>query len=408
MRLFKQNISILFLLLCVNIFAQQLITGIVLSEKSKPLEGVTVYYNNTTIGSVTNEKGEFSIKKIIGINELVFSYIGYATAKTVIRSNEKIEFITIKLMPNRNVLDEVIIGRKRKETKIGSTKRRRFLKRFKQHFLGTTRLASKCRIKNPEVIVFIENDAKDILYARADVPLKIENKALGYNIHYDLTSFKLGTKRVEYAGYAKYTNLKGSKRKTKKWQKERLEAYNGSMSHFLHSLLHKKTKKEGFIINEVKQIIPVIEDIEWAKKVINKYKSRGVYINLDKEITKLETELDSAIVFVGTNDAHKKYVKVKERLYYRDLILKNRDITAITFNNILEVVYLNEMEDYNYRLDKRLNKQISLLKLNNENARLTKNARLINPLDIFIQGYWAFEQFANALPLDYKPPKEKD
>jgi hypothetical protein len=29
---------------------------------------------------------------------------------------------------------------------------------------------------------------------------------------------------------------------------------------------------------------------------------------------------------------------------------------------------------------------------------------LVRPLDVFYEGYWSYEKFANSLPLDYVPP----
>ena len=36
-------------------------------------------------------------------------------------------------------------------------------------------------------------------------------------------------------------------------------------------------------------------------------------------------------------------------------------------------------------------------------AILDPTGIIINPLDIFAEGYWSYEQFANTLPLDYEP-----
>ena len=38
-----------------------------------------------------------------------------------------------------------------------------------------------------------------------------------------------------------------------------------------------------------------------------------------------------------------------------------------------------------------------------KNSVLDKNGVLINPLDVFYEGYWSYEKFANSLPLDYNP-----
>ncbi len=56
---------------------------------------------------------------------------------------------------------------------------------FKQHLLSTSENADKCKILNKEVLQFDYDPKTNIMEAWAFEPLVIENKALGYVLHYD-------------------------------------------------------------------------------------------------------------------------------------------------------------------------------------------------------------------------------
>lgn len=404
-KMMKNLIYILFLLFTISIVSQTVVTGKVITNKKMPLQGASVYLNKTSIGTITDENGEFTLNVPNGVHELIMSFIGFKTINTKLVTNDYDKPLLIKTYPKSNLLNEVVVSNE-KPKKVSNWQRKRYLKRFEQYFLGTTRLSGKCSIENPEVLSFSESTDKKILVAEATAPLKILNKGLGYRISYELNSFLLTDKNIQYSGYSKYSALKGSERKIRKWNKERLRAYNGSLQHFLNALLGKRTKKEGFLINEIEEIIPTEEEKEWANAILRKYKQRGRKINISREVGNPVNELDSAIVYLGTNDAHKRYKKIKERLYYGNLIVEDKDIRALKFNNILEVIYFNEPEEYNYRFEnKRLDKQVSMLRLTSKYAIITPNNRLSNPLDVYFQGYWAYEQFADTLPIDYQPPE---
>ena len=51
------------------------------------------------------------------------------------------------------------------------------------------------------------------------------------------------------------------------------------------------------------------------------------------------------------------------------------------------------------------NYQVSKIKFLDEKAFLNPIGVLENPLDIVLEGYWAYEKVADKLPLDYNPNK---
>ncbi|WP_417443119.1 DUF5686 family protein [Joostella sp.] len=102
-------ILILFLLLANASFAQDIISGRVLSEENAtPLPFATIVTNNGK-NTITNLDGEFSIFKTDSLQILTISYIGYKPKKQAIFSNDD---ITIILEKNIEELDEVILREK--------------------------------------------------------------------------------------------------------------------------------------------------------------------------------------------------------------------------------------------------------------------------------------------------------
>lgn len=85
---------------------EQNITGTVTDEKGEPLVGVSIAIKGTTKGSVTNEKGQFTINLPDSYNVLVFSYIGYKKQEIQVG---KVSELNIKLVAEQQSLDEVVV-----------------------------------------------------------------------------------------------------------------------------------------------------------------------------------------------------------------------------------------------------------------------------------------------------------
>lgn len=82
-----------------------LVEGLIADEEGIPLIGVNVVAENTTIGTVTDEKGRFSIAVPVNAT-LCFTYIGYITQKNLI--TEQI-FLDIRMKEDVQALDDVVI-----------------------------------------------------------------------------------------------------------------------------------------------------------------------------------------------------------------------------------------------------------------------------------------------------------
>lgn len=98
---------------------ERVISGKVTDEQDQPLPGVSVLALNTTSRTSTNADGFYSLKVPPNTNSLRFSYIGFNTTDLEI---EKQSIINIKLTPNLQSLDEVVVtaaGIERKVNTLG-------------------------------------------------------------------------------------------------------------------------------------------------------------------------------------------------------------------------------------------------------------------------------------------------
>ena len=101
------NVSDLFIGELVQAIQQgRIVTGRVLDENGEPLIGVSVLVKNTTVGTITDFDGNYSLEVPSDMNELVISYIGYKTQNVAVgNSNE----LNIKMEADTQALDEVVV-----------------------------------------------------------------------------------------------------------------------------------------------------------------------------------------------------------------------------------------------------------------------------------------------------------
>src|SRR6186997_3510775 len=238
--------SVLFLLFfsfVQNSFSQQFyIRGRVTDiETQLPLKGASVYINNTTKGSTTNDKGDFELGPLQpGRYEVVASFVGYDAllySAEIKSSNLRISF---KVEKKEEVLREVLV--------LSSELRKRYLDIFKQFVIGQTIAAERCQIKNIEEVQFASGETKDEIMAYTEKALVIESPELGYTIHFDLIEFyyNKATNGAYFFGYTRFVDWGKDEKTKKKWVRKRKQAYEGSTVHFFRSLVKKQLEKEEF------------------------------------------------------------------------------------------------------------------------------------------------------------------
>ncbi|NJY64040.1 carboxypeptidase-like regulatory domain-containing protein [Salinimicrobium sp. CDJ15-81-2] len=225
------------------------ITGSVYSAKdSVALQGVSVYFDGTSLGTVSDSQGNFRLENSAATVPLVISYLGYK--HVLIKDLQKGQILRpIYLEEATEQLAAVFI-------EPDTWSREKKLQVFKREFFGYTAEAAKCRIKNPEVLELRYSPSRKILTAYSREPLQIINRHLGYEITYSLDSFEAlydqgnsgltYVQMVTYQGTSFFRNLHDTP--GKKYLKNRRISYHGSSLHFMRALAKKQLEENGFEI----------------------------------------------------------------------------------------------------------------------------------------------------------------
>ena len=103
-------LHLILLLLCPYLGLSQSVLGKVINQNNEPLQGASVYWSGTTIGTTTGTKGEFELSKK-GINELalVSTYVGHEPDTIWISDDTFVEFS----LEVSNALEEVTVRAER-------------------------------------------------------------------------------------------------------------------------------------------------------------------------------------------------------------------------------------------------------------------------------------------------------
>lgn len=397
-----------------SILAQQTLKGRVLAADTKqPIHLANVFLSNTSIGTVTNAEGYFTIEHFPqGRYDVVVSCIGYESFVTTIQSAQLPKTIDINLVPKVNILQEVIVEPYEKN---GWDKYGRF---FLDNFVGTSALAKECKLKNPETIRFRYNKKENILRAFADEPIILENKALGYILKYDLKTFEYNysTRIFYFQGYPLFEEMEtGRKRLQERWENRRADAYYGSLMHFMRSLFRNQLIQEGF---ETRKLIKISE--EEKKRVRTLYNKRA-YTNGVGQIVVNDSILgqgnaDSAAYFRKVMRQPEKMNVLIDKVLPGDSIAFAIDsLTAgLYFEDHLQVIYLYKQVPDEYVQANGLSVRakspvVSEIFLTRKNTiAVLSNGSYYEGIDLISSGYWGWwEKLATMLPYDYKPPPRK-
>lgn len=240
------------------------ISGKIIDAASRlPLQGASVFAENTTLGTASGTDGIFHLQLPNGGYNLVVTFTGYQTETKRISTNDSGKNnMLIELKLKEKSLEDVVI-RSSSEVADGLEKYGPF---FLENFIGKTANSKYCTIKNKEALKFYYYRRSNRLKILATAPLEIVNEALGYTIKYELDSFthEYNTQVSQFTGYPLFEEMQAlNEEQRMKWNTARQLAYNGSILHFMRSLYNKNLKEEGFeiqfliTVNEKEMAIPV-------------------------------------------------------------------------------------------------------------------------------------------------------
>ncbi len=242
----KQYLVVFFLFLG-NLIGAQTLSGTIMNENKEPLEGVSVYFDGTTIGTTTSSNGTFEMQvAMLPKATLIVSYVGYETVYLSSITSP----LVLQLKPAVIVLREVVMGPI-------PFSRKEMMQVFKEQFLGTTKGGKNSVILNEMAIQFAYDSQTHTLTAFADEKIRVLNNYLGYAIEFDLIDFfALYSKRtlskhfLKRSYFAVTSFFKEIEPEAPAFQANRQAAYLGSTKHFFKNLIENQWGKDAFVLFE--------------------------------------------------------------------------------------------------------------------------------------------------------------
>ncbi len=359
-------LPLLALLLFSSAFSQStgiIVSGTVVAAGTRlPLQGASVFAQNTTLGTASDANGNFRLWLPAGGYDITVTYTGYVTDSKRVSSGEKND-IFFELRLKEKEMETVSIV-STTEVKNGWEKYGNF---FLEQFIGKTVNSTLSTIENQEVLKFYFSKKKNRLKVMATEPLLIKNAALGYTVHYSLDSFThdYNNELSLYAGYPLFEEMVTENPVQRAlWDSARVTAYKGSVLHFMRSMYERRLKEEGFEIQ-----------------------------------------------FLVKNNDHENALRLKD--FYNAMNYRKDDST-----NTVEVrpnqpevgiIYTNEKPSLGFLSENPEEPslfQFSVLSFQpGESIIIEQNGYYYEQNDLTIRAYWTWDKIADLLPLDYKLPE---
>lgn len=350
-------ISIIYLAVFLPGIGQEIKGKITDMKTGDPVPAVNIFFANYEAGTYSDDSGYFQLKIPLFLPlQLVISHVSYINKFMSLDSLPKDSLFVIRMKRKVKELEEVNIS-----SDIDREWNRN-LRKFTRAFLGETDNSQKCSIMNPHIIDFI--DEKDMLKAQSNGLIIVENKAIGYRIHFLLEYFRMQGDQVAFSGKPFFESLcSESEKEINRWDKNREFTYYGSLRHFFQSLLQGTTYADGYEI--------------------------------------VSGQLD-----------HNNEFNFKGLISPRDIIKKEKGKVYLNLKNTIQVVYTKERDITRtssgieeFKVDNEY--QTSFLTSRIARIQINDNGVLFRPDLIQVYGFWAREGAADFLPFDYFPERKK-
>jgi hypothetical protein len=356
-----------FLFCAVRIFAQTAtLTGQVKdAETGEPLPFCSVFVNNTTVATVTDLDGRYTLSGLEAVPlEIGFSFLGYTaqTRKITLKPGATLT-INLSMVPLAQELSEQEVKSSRDKTW------ERDLRKFQSLFLGTDEAAAQTSLLNPWVIDFPAPTEKGSFLASAAQPLEIENRYLGYKITFNLKEFVDAPTAYRIVGAARFELLPAeSPDQQAAWEKNRASIYQRSPMNLFRALLKGTQEREGFYL--------------YGDKA-----GGSASMNIRTDI--FANELGKSVV------PYKADPLVIPSSLPGDYLLQLKGRIEIHYQK--GFAQANTYRDAPY--------PISWLEVKNGQVRVRENGTILNPEDLVFSGDMDRKRISNLLPQDYDAVK---
>ena len=338
---------------------------VVEKESGNPISYCTVALVGTSMGSITDKDGYFEIKNLPNETlNIVVSHIAYENRILVYDPKGLPESLIIKLDPAVVELDQVEISTKGKGRV--ARKRRREIGDFYNMVLGTGYDDKDIELTNAEIIDLKDLTSKSTIYS-ANYDLNFVNQHLGYQIDYYNFAFYMADRAKSFFGYPVFTEMKPeNEEQQKQWVTNREKAYNGSLTHFLRSLIENKVAEENFLASLTNYNPSSFDSKKMSRKT---------------EVIRIDS--------TGYSEGNVHMIYHKEKEFYE-----------LSFDGVIEVFYVGpgteELETT----------PLSYIKVIGTRAIVYPNGVLKDPLSIMTYGYLGNKGVYEMLPSNYLPKRK--
>lgn len=335
------------------------------AETGEALPFCSVFVNNTTVSTATDLEGNFTLSGLEpGTLEIGFSFMGYTaeTRKVTLKPGGTFT-LNLSMTPLEQELSE-------QEVKASRDKSwERDLRKFQSLFLGIDEAAAQTSILNPWVIDFPEAAEKGSFVARAEQPIELENRYLGYKITFNLKEFVDAPTAYRIVGAARFELLPAdSEAQQATWEKNRADIYRRSPMNLFRSILKGNYEREGFYLYGDKAGGSASMNIR-----------TDIFAN---ELGKSVVPYKADPLVIPSNPAGDYLLQLKGRI---------------------EIHYQRGFAQANTYRDAPY--PISWLEVKNGQVRIRENGMVLNPEDLVFSGDMDRKRISNLLPLDYNAEK---
>lgn len=338
-----------FLLCPLHLFCQTLTGTITDSKTNEPVEFATVYLNGTTIGTISDKNGFFSIDKITFPCQVVVSHISYIPKIFPINENSN---LTRDIILNPRVIELGQVSVKEQNL------RKENIKQFYKEFFGTDVWGRNAKLENENDLIFKieyfgDNAPNEEFIGKqksfiveSDAPLKIDLPLLGYDLQFDLVEFsviynsELRKYEIHILGYYFFKPYERNSRiKANKYKRNRLDVYYNSAQHFCRSLYDKKLSENGYLVFDFLKSDDT--EVPWIRRDVN-FDSCLIYNNEEAIVTGLKNRnfylnyyYDRRGFPINLNNRYEKDRKMSRIYFLNDECIIRKDGTrpgnSITF-----------------------------------------------------------------------------
>ena len=398
----KALVTILIVITGYAGLSQSLLKGKIMDSKTKiPVTGASIFLSNTSIGTNSNDKGEFSLNIPAGSYELIVTSLNYDTYILQLEPGNFQSDITVILNEAPKILPDVIVE---SYDKNGWSK---WGKYFTSNFIGNTNATKKCNLKNPEAVKFKFNENTNSLRAFTNDVLLFENQELGYRIKYVLLNFKIdfNNNSFKFAGHPAFENLvPKSEKEQQKWMANRAEVYAGSLRQFMKSLYNDRLEAEGF------EIRPVVSISEIEKARVAEINKRIASMEEVGGNPKLRMNKDSLSYYqdVFNLAPGDNTIALNKKIKRADIVKSTKtDAVLLNFEGVLRVTCTLKKTPVEFYVTVQRNSHSKYtstdINLPQKTAVIVyKNGTYFSGENFLVDGFWSWsEKLATMLPNDY-------